>query len=940
MILFISLQNFAQIKIHKSISTENGLVQSQISALMQDNKGYIWIGTFDGISRWDGNDFMNIQSHNGLPASQILDIAQDINGSIYIAAYGGGVLAFNNGKLDTIDTKDGLLTNGIVQIKKLRNGEILFAGDDGNISKLSKGKLTNWSKLLNFPKNDVYGIYESPNGKLYFATERGLVIVENNYLSILTTKDGLLTDWLWSVNGDESGTIFIGTNRGLNKLVNGKVSAVEFNGNVFRNAVFKIHISVDVKTYFATNAGILVKNNNNYELLTTENGLASNDNWTILEDNNGLMYFGSNGKGVSIYDPKEKIINFKTITKLVEEKVLSIQQGNNGNYYFGTRSGLVELNNDKYKIYRTYEDERSDIISLVFKRNNGEILLGTKNGLKIFTNQSIKPFIQNPDLLNADIFTIAEVKDGELFIGTQQGVYSIKNNKVEKLKYFDQLESIYILSILATENNGIIFGSFDKGLFILQNGNYSQITTEDNLSSNRINCLYQTNSGTVLIGTQNGLNILENKKITKSINVNNGLISNAIADINEDKNGRIFVSTFKGLNIIYNLNDSLKIRSITNQEGLINDNCLNEASYIDFAGNLWVATQSGITKYNPENDKENKTSPKIYLTGFEIFNVPINLNDFANNPNLSYDQNYLKFIYIGINFTAPQKIKYSYYLFGVDKDWVLSNNNSVQYTHLDKGNYLFQVKAMNEWGYWSKPVQFAFTIMPAWWETWWFRLLIISIIGSLLWLAFQYRLNYLLKLERLRTKIASDLHDDVGSLLTQISMNVDLLGYQKDTYVIKEKSSFIRSKCSEVIGIMSDIVWSIDARNDNLESFIDRVFNFASNFVKEKNIELKFVNNVTKKQNLLKIDVRQNLMMIAKEAINNAVKYSNCNLLEVEFDDSSNLLMMKISDNGNGFDMDLVKKGNGLKNMKMRAEAIKAKIEFLNYNGFSIKIII
>lgn len=444
----------------------------------------------------------------------------------------------------------------------------------------------------------------------------------------------------------------------------------------------------------------------------------------------------------------------------------------------------------------------------------------------------------------------------------------------------------------------------------------------------------------ILIGTeQGGLNIYADEKI-EIINTKNGLTSNRIKSISEDNSGNIYLGTDNGLNILTFHAGKPFIRTILIDDGLVGNDCNHNSILKDKEGNIWIGTTLGVSKYNPQIDKPNTTGPKTHITGFEIFNVPQNLENFKKNPELNYDENYLKFIFTGINLSAPKKIKYSYHLSGVDKDWVLSENNFVQYTHLDKGNYTFQVKARNEWGYWSEPVSLAFTILPAWWETWWFRLLVISILAGILWTAFQYRLNYLLKLERLRTKIASDLHDDVGSLLTQISMNVDLLGYQKDTNTLKEKSSFIRSKCNDVIGIMSDIVWSIDSRNDNLESFTDRVFNFASNFVKDKNIELKFVNKIEKKQIPLKIDVRQNLMMIAKEAINNAVKYSDCSELEIKFDDINNKFLMQISDNGKGFDFDSVKKGNGLNNMKMRAEAIKANIEFINQNGFTVKITI
>ena len=211
-------------------------------------------------------------------------------------------------------------------------------------------------------------------------------------------------------------------------------------------------------------------------------------------------------------------------------------------------------------------------------------------------------------------------------------------------------------------------------------------------------------------------------------------------------------------------------------------------------------------------------------------------------------------------------------------------------------------------------------------------------LGFLLWLAFQYRLNYLLKLERLRTKIASDLHDEVGSMLTQISLNVDFLSFTNDEKKKEEKSNFIRSKSKEIISIMNDIVWSIDSRNDNLESLVGRINNFAFDHCSQKDISLNFIKNIDNPNKPLKITFRQNIMLIAKEAINNAVKYSDCSELIVKIKNSKNGFELLIKDNGKGFDIENVRKGSGLKNMKMRAESINAKIDFTNENGFSVKV--
>lgn len=936
-LLFIFIFNFAQsfypqIKIHKHITLEDGLVQGQITSLYQDSKGFVWIGTLGGLSIWDGVNFKNLNTYDGLPSLQIMDIKETSDGSIYLAAYGSGVLKINNAQLDTINTSNGLHENNVTKILEY-NSEIYFLGNNGNISKLADKIFEHYSDQINFPQYDIWDAQFSDNGVLYCATQNGLVIVKNDSLTILDKSNGLAADLIWSILSVGDSIIYVGTNFGINKIKDGKITLLKDNV-----AVYKIHKTQNDLIYFATNNGIFIESKNNLYNLNKNNGLISNDLWTLTEDVNGFIYLGTNGNGISVYDPKEYFTNFSKDFGLLDEKIISITEDNFGNQYWGSKSGLLKIVDYKVNTFIKGENLRSSIIDVIYKKENGEILVGTKSGLKTIKNNSLVNYVNDPQVNENEIFSITVGVKSEIYLGTRFGVFSIFKNEVKRLSQFDSITSNFIMSILAVDSNKIYFGSFDKGLFILENDSLKNLTKNNGLSENIINCLEPMGEGKILIGTQNGLNILWNDIVIDTIDMRKGLSNNVIADINFDKNGRLFISTNKGLNILDNIYKSpFSVRTLTQKDGLIYDNCIKNASYIDKFGNLLIGTSKGVSLYKPNKDEINKIPPKIHLSGLEIFNEPYSLSELSKTHKLNYNQNYIKFFYTGINLSSPHKIKYQYKLTGVDNDWVESNENSIQYTSLDKGNYNFKVKARNEWGYWSEPVSLAFTINPAWWETWWFRLIVISSLGFLLWLAFQYRLNYLLKLERLRTKIASDLHDEVGSLLTQISINVDSLSYTKDEEKRKEKSNFIRAKSSEVINMMSDVIWSIDSRNDNMESLVDRIHNFAQNFLSQKDIVLYFTSDIEDNQKLLKIDFRQNVIMIVKEAINNAVKYSECSQIDVNISYKSNLFELIVKDYGRGFDIENVKIGNGLKNIKMRSETIGGKIEFMSQQGFSVK---
>lgn len=948
LILFLSKESPAQINIHKHITVDDGLVQGQISSMIQDSKGYIWFGTYDGVSKWDGNNFFNIQTHNGLPSAQVTDIKEGIDGKIYIATFRGGILVYDNGKLDTLDESNGIVSNALTHISILKNGDILFCGIKGSITKLRNGNLIDWGKEIKFPNapgNVVWDTYEAFDNSIYFATQDGLLKYSNNSYTKFTTSDGLLSNHLRSVQGDSNGNIFIGTYLGINKLTKGEISEVTVNGKKFNSFVIRIIISSDNIMYFATTNGLVVKNDSDAKLLTELNGLSFKECWSILEDQNKTIYIGSNGKGASIYNPSEKIINFNSSTGLPNESIWAIHQDKNNILYFGSVDGLLIRNDNLWKTIKKRNGLTGNFIREIFEDRKNRIYLATNSGLNILEGNKVKNFTVKDGLLANQIHAIAEDQTGDIYLGTQNGVSILTNdihNNKKSETITDQIRNglnvTNIQTITFTQNNEIVYGTFN-GIAMQNEDKFHYLTTANGLVNNVVNTTFADTEGRIYAGTFKGINIIENLKVVDTIDVNDGLSNNAISGIEEGENGDLYVSTFNGFNILKRNGDKFSIRKLYKKDGLVGNDFTQEGSFIDREGNIWLGTLYGVSKYNPNADLPNNIPPNIYMSELEIFNKPFPINNYEEKLELKYDQNYLKFSYTGINLSSPQEIVYNYKLQGVDTNWVISKENNIQYTGLEPGNYIFEVKAKNEWDYWSDPIKLTFAINPAIWQTWWVKFIVVSLIVGTMWLAFRYRLLNLLRIERLRTRIASNLHDEVGSLLTQIAINADSLLYTNDQSKVKEKSGFIRQKSEEVIGMMSDVIWSIDSRNDNMESLVDRIHNFAISFIEQRNIKLNYNSEVIDLQKKIKIEFRQNVMMIVKEAINNAVKYSGSSEIELKLKYSNNKFEIIIRDNGKGVDLENIKYGNGLKNMKMRADLIKAEIYYKNDNGFTIYLI-
>lgn len=971
--IILTITVTGQIKIHKHITTDDGLLSNEVMSIIQDNKGYMWFATMKGISVWDGITFKNIRKADGLTSSAILHLLETPDSTILINSFGKGLISIKNNVWDTIDTKDGLNRNFVINLKIIDGKPIIITS---GIQTFENGKII---KFSNAPDMLTEGITDFliDNETIYITSKSGLYVNNGNSEKLLTTKNGLITNVTSFLKKDYNDNILIATSVGLNKYKDGKITTLKYNGKLVNWAITDVICTKDGTNYYSSDKGLLIEKNGKIELLTTAHGLLENQISNLGKDRTGNIYIGYKKSGISIYKP-EQFTNY--VSK--DFAAQTIIQDNNKNIIIGTDNGITILeNNRKVRITQSKGLLGNYVLSISKRKNN--IFVGTDKGLNLLRNKKVSSIYKlnnsNPGIYDIEFSPYDDIllsvrrqgittftkknKTNNPFIKTLLNTFDStyinstesrnrflltkKKNKpkiingdiVNIINDINGLKSSWVVEMLFTNDSTLYLGYHGSGVSSYKNGVFNYIGTEDGLTDRIINTIFQNSDGSLWFGTaQGGICIYDGKQIIDTLNVEDGLSSDDIRGILKYDDA-IYISTENGLNILTQNGNGYFIRQIKKEDGLVANDCNRNALYLDDNNNLWIGTTKGVSVFNPKTDNPFLKPPKVYITDLEVFNESFPLELLEHSDGLNYDQNYLKFTYTGINLSAPRKTVFQYKLVGVDKYWVTSKDNNVQYTSLNDGDYTFEVKAMNEWGYWSEPTSLSFVINPAWWETWWARLLFVTTLGFLLWVAFQYRLNYLLKLERLRTKIASDLHDEVGSMLTQISLNVDFLSFTKDEKKKEEKSKFIRTKTNEIITIMNDIIWSIDSRNDNLESLVERIRNFAYDHCSQKDIKLYFSKDIDNTNKQLKINFRQNIMLIAKEAINNAVKYSDCSELLIKIELTNNNFELFIKDNGIGFDFENVRKGNGLKNMIMRAESIDAKITFKNENGFSLNVL-
>ncbi|MBO9563772.1 MAG: histidine kinase, partial [Niastella sp.] len=353
-------------------------------------------------------------------------------------------------------------------------------------------------------------------------------------------------------------------------------------------------------------------------------------------------------------------------------------------------------------------------------------------------------------------------------------------------------------------------------------------------------------------------------------------------------------------------------------------------------GYLYVAGANYFIAFNPGAIKEAHDLPQVFFTDFKIFNESFSDLLLKDRILLQYDQNYFTVAFAAPYFsTGNHDIRYSYMLEGRDKVWIdIGSNISQEFSNLEAKDYVLKVRATNNAGIWNEKVAtIHITIIPPFWQRWWFYGLCALLIGLIIYTIYRYRIDQLLKQQAIRNKIAQDLHDNVGSTLSSISVYsqvAKIYNEQERQGDLKQTLEKISDTSGEMISEMNDIVWAINPRHDSMETILQRMESFARPLLASKGIVFHFNVEPAIGQVNLEMTPRKNFYLIFKEAVNNALKYSQCKNLWVSIGLKHHHIELSVKDDGVGFDMEKIElyasqslSGNGLRNMEMRAAEMK-----------------
>jgi two-component sensor histidine kinase/streptogramin lyase len=613
----------------------------------------------------------------------------------------------------------------------------------------------------------------------------------------------------------------------------------------------------------------------------TSDGISSNWISSICEDSDGMLWFGTFDAGIDILNPSDG--SFRHIT--------------------ADSNNTLGLSSNK--------------IHFLLKASSGDIWVSTLNeGLQLYDHEK-KHFISfDVDSSTSDdeeTTRLYEDRRGTLWIGTMNnGLYgvTIEDRQITKVKHY-------------------VHNPNDK----------------TSVSNNCITDIIQSkvlDNTTLWIATGVGLNKLDLKTETFTHYFKeDGLPHNMVLKVLDDDEGNIWASTPYEL-CVYNVATG-NFSSYGKDDGLpltgFGGGRQNSAVTVD--RQLLFGSANGALGFYPEAVVTNPNIPHMRLTDFKILHKSARLDTaitFKHIINLNHDQNTFAFEFTDLNFSSSKRNQFAYKLEGLHDDWVFVGQERVaSFTDIGPGRYIFHVKGSNDHGIWNKDERsLVIIITPPWWATWWFRAILFVTVIGILYSIYRYRLYKAVEMERLRVRIASDLHDDIGSTLTKIVVQSEVIQSSADAEKIKTFSKQIGAACREIISTLSDIVWSIDARNDTIGNLLDRMRDFTAEVFASKQIEFRLSHSGLETEKRIPVDTRQNIYLVFKEAVNNSARHSNASNVWISLKNNPDQFTMSITDDGQGIPGNPKHTGHGLRNMRMRAERIGGNVQVVCDNGTKV----
>ena len=759
--------------VHSAWTAEDGLPQNAVYAVLQASNGYLWLGTQDGLVRFDGARFEVYNKASGLQSTEIRALLEDAAGSIWIGTNGGGVSRLHNGRFTTYTTADGLASDLVRSLYEDDAGNIWIGTIEGGVSRFDGKHFTTYSTDDGLAGSVVLSIKQH-DGAMWFGTAAGLSRLKDGQFATFTAADGLPHDLVWALGRDASGSLWIGTTSGLARL-NG--SAIEsYDTATCGDVVSALHTDKRGTMWLGTlDGGVCRMKNGRFEAYSTDQGLTNERVRAIASDTEGNLWIGTERGGLNRLSGG-KFVHLTSAEGLSGDVAFSVMEGRDGTIWIGTEGrGLNLIHTGRPTQITTFDGLPSDHVYALDEAEDGAVWIGMYGGgVCRFDGDETTCYSEESGLTNPDVYAVYADSRGRVWAGTNGGLFVMERGRFGRHGADEGFPDVPVTSILEDARGTIWVGTYGGGLHAIQDQGSEAIDAAGGLSSEIVLVLHEDRGGTIWAGTQGGgLCRIQLRKQARAgappaiasndgvacVSSAEGLHNDNVLQILEDDAGSLWLGTLQGIvrvdledlnavadgasdvltQTVYDKSDGLKTSETSGGT--------QPAAWKADDGRLWFATNRGVAVIDPGNIHINGVVPPVHVKRISVEGDAISMSGPIHLPAGSRD---VTFGYTGLSFTAPEEVRFQYMLEGYDDGWIdAGTRREAFYTNLAPGSYRFLVKAANNDGVWNEEgAAVGFYLEPFFYQTWWFKWICIAAGVAAAFGAYRLRIRQLKDRER------------------------------------------------------------------------------------------------------------------------------------------------------------------------------------------------
>ncbi|HEV2211621.1 MAG TPA: two-component regulator propeller domain-containing protein [Verrucomicrobiae bacterium] len=955
--------------VFRSWGTEAGLPHNTVNAIVQTRDGYLWLGTRDGLARFDGLHFTVFGLHDGLQSVEVQALFEDSQGTLWIGTSGGGLSRNVAGRVETVKFPERLEGSDSVSAIAEDGDQRLWIGTPAGLVLADHGQFVQSKELAPLERAGIRALRYDGQGGMWIATlARGLFEFRDHRLSQCLGPPAYERILAYCLLNDSAQNLWasIGNGTLLCRQSDGWHTFTETNGLPF--AYITCLAEDDSHTLWAGSLddGLYCFHSGHFSSVRKTQGLSANDIRSLCLDREGHLWVGTRTGGLNRLS-RRKLLSVGAAQGLTNDYTRSVAETRDGVLWVGTTGG--GLYRGSLAGFTSFAPYYAAVDSVLAARD-GSLWWGASRGLFHLSAGTILQYTNEPWLGSAAVTALAEDTKGGLWAGTSAGRLAHYENGT--FGEFPQRVARGPITSLAQDPTGPLWvGSMAGGLRRIDPSGPRVDALTNQLPSLAIRTLYLDPEKTLWIGTAGaGLSCYRSRQLT-TFTAEQGFPAQTVVQIVEDDLGFLWFGTTRGVLRVRKQDLTalasgarlfLHPRAFGINEGMPAEECSSgfcPAGLKTRAGLVCIPTVKGLAFFDPGNLQTNSAPPTVSLEDILVNGSPLHA-DFEAATNLTEQQRItlvggrdLEIHYTGISFDCPEKLRFRYQLEGVDRDWIeAGERRTAYYQHLPPGKFLFRVLACNADGVWSTGgPALAVVVQPYLWETTWFLTLVVLAILASVALASRLveRRRYHARLalietraavERERLRISQDMHDDLGSILTQVSQLSDLGQSETgDPLAVKSQFERIGDQARAAVQALDEIVWATNPKNDNLAQFADYICRFADEWFENTRVRCWQEVPTALPRIPLTADIRHNVFLAIKEALTNVLKHSGATAVWLRLTLRHGQVCVTIEDNGRGLEPARSQAGgNGLGNMRNRLAESGGQVEIKSVPGTSMTV--